>query len=893
MIQPDAQIIGKRYALLESLGAGNMGTVNRAIDRLTGHMVAVKQIKAPGEQVGFDSQESEDAAQLTLAQEFKMMASLRHPHIISVLDYGFHLPPGGQSRLPYITMELLENADSFLETAERVPFVQQIDLLLQMLQALVYLHRRAVLHRDLKPKNVLVVNGQVKVLDFGLSVATDKAREGEVAGTPSYMAPELWTGRPASRQSDLYAVGMMAFRLFAGQHPFDTSNMQKLFRQTQTLTPDVSLMHTTDAVRLVVARLLAKDPADRYDDAADVIAALRTATGRPLPVETAATRESFLQAATFVGREQEEALLAQVLGEAINGMGSAWLLAGESGVGKSRLMDETRTRALVQGALVLRGQAIGEASPPYFLWHSAIRWLTLLADVDDRQASILKSLVPDIDKLLGVNVPDAPEVAPQAAQTRLLRVIEALFVKALTGTSTRQPIVLMLEDLHWADGESLTLLARIVQIARDLPLLIVGTFRDDESPDLPLLLPGMKSIKLERLNAEQTSRLAEAMLGAAGRSAELLKLLQRETEGNTFFLVEAVRALAEESGQLDRVGAAPLPVSVLTGGMEGILQRRLNRVPVEARNFLRIAAVSGRYPDLGVVSEVLKADGQAALMENWMTDCADAAVLEVHEGDWRFTHNKMRDGVLKDIPPAESAHLHQRAAESMESVYQYSAKPTAETLAYLWRMAGDATKEEHYAALAGEQSVRDGAYRVAQTFLERALELQQRTEAKPHRQATIRQQLGDAYLETRQIDQARTMFTQSLKLFREVDYRWGESSSTIRLGMVAMEQQEYEAAAAFLIEGLKIAQQSRAKTMTLAALTSMGDLLSRTEQRSTAVEYLTLVINHLSTDAQTAYTAERLRNGLKMDMPHSEYTAAEARGGQMQLNDVIRRILEG
>ncbi|MGQ9907256.1 MAG: serine/threonine-protein kinase [Candidatus Flexifilum sp.] len=891
-----ARLIGRRYLLQEQLGAGNMGTVHRAVDRLTGQMVALKQIKQPTEQLSFGSHSSDADLEMALAQEFKIMASLRHPNIISVLDYGFHVDTALSRRTPYITMELLDGAESFLDFAERLPFDQQIDLLLQMLHALVYLHRRAVLHRDLKPKNVLVVDNTVKVLDFGLSILSEAAKEGEAAGTPSYMAPELWMGRPATRQSDLYAVGMIAFRLFAGQHPFDTSSLQTLFRQVQTLDPDLNLLRTPDPVKGVIGRLLAKDPAARYQDAAEVIDALRQACGRDLPLETPALRESFLQAATFVGRERELALLSQVLHEALAGRGSAWLIAGESGVGKSRLMDELRTRALVQGALVLRGQAANVATSPYALWANAVRWLVLLADIDDRLAAILKFLVPDIDKLRGMAVPDAREAAPQAAQARILRAIETLVHHVAAGGSTAtdavaQPIVLMLEDLHWADSESLTLLARIAHIAPELPLLVIGTYRDDESPDLPVMLSGMRLIKLDRLTPQQTALLTEAMLGPAGRSPELLELLQKETEGNTFFLVESVRALAEESGQLDRVGSAPLPMRVLTGGIQGIIQRRLNRVPEEARAFLKLAAVSGRYPDLDVIAEVLRQQGEPDRVATWLADCADAAVLEVHDGEWRFCHNKLRDAVLLEIPLEQSRTLHRQVAEAVEAVYQYSPKSTAEILAYLWQMAGDPAREEHYAALAGEQAVREGAYRAAQRFLERALELQREVSVKPHKQATIRQQLGDAYFETSQIERARAMYSESLDLFRAGESRWGEGSVIVRLGMVATEQGDFDQAARCFIDALRIASEARAKTVALSALAATATLLARTGEPVTAVQYLALVLQHPSSDAQTVYAAERQLNLLRADLSPEAFAAAVDQGRAMQLNSVIQRIL--
>src|SRR4051812_3770864 len=169
MAQRSTDLIGKRYQLLDKLGAGGMGVVYRATDRLTGQTVALKQVipsnidpkTAPTIYLG-----EESSFQLALAQEFRTLASLRHPNIISVLDYGFD-----HNRQPYFTMDLLENAVPIVEAAATLPLLQKIDLMIQMLQALTYLHRRAILHLDLKPANVMVTGGQVKVLDFGLSTS--------------------------------------------------------------------------------------------------------------------------------------------------------------------------------------------------------------------------------------------------------------------------------------------------------------------------------------------------------------------------------------------------------------------------------------------------------------------------------------------------------------------------------------------------------------------------------------------------------------------------------------------------------------------------------------------------------------------------------------------------
>ncbi len=245
-----------RYSLQQKLGEGGMGVVYQALDRLTGQKVALKRVTVPDKQLQFATQQQASLGEsgnfrLALAQEFKVLASLRHPHIISVLDYGFDI-----ERQPYLTMELLEDAPTLIEAGRDQSQAQQIELLVQMLQALAYLHRRGIIHRDLKPDNVLVVEGQVKVLDFGLAVAHAHVAEDDVVGTLAYMAPEVLDGEPASEASDLYAVGVMAYELFAGQHPFDTSSLASLMMDIQTSTPDVDSLSLASEMKTIVKNLL-------------------------------------------------------------------------------------------------------------------------------------------------------------------------------------------------------------------------------------------------------------------------------------------------------------------------------------------------------------------------------------------------------------------------------------------------------------------------------------------------------------------------------------------------------------------------------------------------------------------------------------------------------------
>src|SRR5262249_715909 len=151
-----------------------------------------------------------------------------------------------------------------------------------------------------------------------------------------------------------------------------------------------------------------------------------------------------------------------------------------------------------------------------------------------------------------------------------------------------------------------------------------------------------------------------------GRQPELVTLLQHETEGNVFFLVEIVRALAEQAGQLDRVGEMSLPGHVSTRGMAQIIERRLSRVPADSREMLEIAAVIGREFELKLMK---KLEPQNFDRERWLAICLNLAVLDIQDGVWQFTHDKLRDGLLAGIPDEKRRVLHQLVGAALEDVY--------------------------------------------------------------------------------------------------------------------------------------------------------------------------------------------------------------------------------
>ncbi len=705
-IRPN-QTLNGRYALLDLIGEGGMGVVYRAKDRLTQKEVALKKVRFDQDWGLSDSAtQSSDPEQLrlALAKEFQTLAGLRHPNIISVLDYGFDT-----DRQPFFTMAHIKKSQTFLEAGDGLNFEEKIELTTQLLQGLAYLHRRGILHRDIKPENVLVSAGDVLLLDFGLS---QKVQEnGQMGGSPIYMAPELIEGDDASVQSDLYAVGVLFFELITGHHPFgqfDSGFYERLFHTLPKMDG------ANEKVHEVLFSLLAKDKEDRPKSAGAALDLLNSHLNKPYQSETTEIRESYLQSAKFVGRKSELKTLLDALMSAKNQTGSAWLLGGECGVGKSRMINELRTEALVQGFIVLEGLEAQEGSgAPFQLWREPIRHALVAApEVDQLTASVLLALIPDISNLLQRPVSPAPELSNQANQLRLFATIATLF------KSVGRPVLLTLEDLHWSK-ESLLPIPYLANLAKKQPWLILGSYRHDERPNLSESLPDLQHMKLNRLTKDMMAELSSAMLGEVGKRPEIIELLQSETEGNIFFAVEIARALAEDAGRLANIDQMELPKTLLPRGIQDIVDRRLAKLPESAKQLLLIAAIAGLELDLSLIDELA---GDFDLHNWWLPLCAETAVLEVRQNMWHFAHSKIRDGLLAQLSLKEKIELHKLVAESLEKLHPNEAQFAAK-LAYHWQQAQSVENEIHYTVLAGDYYVEQFANPEALVFYTRALQI--------------------------------------------------------------------------------------------------------------------------------------------------------------------------
>ena len=820
-------LVTNRYNLIKELGSGSMGKVYHVTDRLSGQDVALKRVllhNAPDASTLSDDSSREQNLRLTLANEFQMLASLHHPNVISVLDYGFY-----DGKEPYFTMSLLEKPQTVTDAAKGASLETKGHFLAQILHALNYIHRRGLVHRDLKPTNILCEDDHIYVLDFGLATHQTTEHSGETVGTLAYMAPEVLMGSPAFESSDLYAVGIIAYELLAGEYPFNLEDTMQLIYDISEQEIDVSRLDVNDKLSEFVRKLVGKSPEDRYPSAQKALEALNEAIDLPDKIETDAIRNSFLQAATFVGRVEERKTLTLALNQLMKEKtGSAWMIGGESGVGKSRLVDEIRTQGLVTGATVLVGQAISEGGLAYQLWRTVLRRLALMVTLSDDESRILKLAVPDIASLVNYDIADPPELGNDLL-TRLSQVVEQIILRS----ANQQPILLIMEDLQWA-SESLVILQSVLQRVTDTPIMVVGTYRNDERPDLPDDLPNMQVLELERLNDKEIAQLTTSIIGEAGEQPQVVEMLQRETEGNVFFLIEVVRVLAEDAGSLSEVGQLTLPPQVFAGGVQEVITRRLMRIPNWAHSLMYHIAVAGRQLDTTLIEYILS-ENPAILQDNdvahikhnydeWLTVCNYATILEVQDEQWRFVHDKLREGVIQRIPVDQLQDIYRTVAESIETVYADQLDDYAFVLSGHWAKAGNTIKEGHYAFIAGQKAHGIGEHIQAKQLFERAVELQIYKHAPDSRQslADVTFWMGRSYYSTGSLDEAKKWQHQALKLYQELKDTYGIAEATAALGEIDLRQGENEVAKPRVEESLRLYQAVGATKKVSYAYMSLG-----------------------------------------------------------------------
>ncbi len=780
-----ASFAGGRYQVKSFLGEGGRKRVYLAHDSKLDSEVAIAVIKTEGL----------DADSLTrIRREAQAMGRLRdHPHIVTVHDIG---DEDGQ---PYIISQYMAGGDleGLLQQAEnhRLPIDHAVRIANEIRQALEHAHGRGIIHRDLKPGNIwLTEEGTAKLGDFGLAMAVDRSRvtvAGMMLGTVAYMPPEQALGREADARSDLYSLGCVFYEMVAGRPPFLGDDTVAIISQHINTAPVAPSWHNPEvprALESLIMRLLAKDPDERPESAAAVQQALKAveeaaSTVAERTVQEEANPLDRLAGGVFVGREKEMDELRAGLEDALSGKGRLLMLVGEPGIGKTRTSEELATYAGLRSAQVLWGRCYeGEGAPAYWPWVQVIRSYVherdpqeLMSEMGPGAADIAQVVSEVRERLPGLPAP--PALEPEQARFRLFDSITTF----LKNASSRQPVVLVLDDLHWADKPSLLLLQFLARELRGARLMVLATYRDVELRRGHPLADALgelarqqlsQRILLRGLTERDVARFIELTAGRTPPEA-LVAAVYRETEGNPFFVNEIVRLLVAD-GRLERPEEVKSWSVTIPQGVREVVGRRLNHLSKECNGVLTVASVIGREFGLDALERVSDLSGDR-LLEMLEEAVAARVVAEVPRavGRYSFTHALIRETLYEELTTTRRVRLHRQIGEVLEVLHGDNLEPYLAELAYHFSegaQGGDVDKAIDYATRAGERATALLAYEDAAGHYQTALQALEARD-KPHetQRCELLLALGEAENRAGDRDDAREAFQEAADLARRLD----------------------------------------------------------------------------------------------------------------------------
>jgi eukaryotic-like serine/threonine-protein kinase len=633
-------------------------------------------------------------------------------------------------------------------------------------EPLAHVHAQGIVHRDLKPSNVIIRDDHTPVLmDFGLAsrVSGSFGRgaldvSNRFLGSVPYVSPEQVRGEFVDARADLYSLGCMLYETLTGRPPFlgmipkDVldSHLHEAPRPPSTFADGIS----PDLDRLVL-RLLAKKARDRIGHADDLAAELFEvggfAVGVRSPSAPVSAVPSYLYRPELAGRAKQLDEMKSWCDDAAEGKGSLILVAGESGIGKTFLAAEIGRQAALDDFNVITGECVPvgtDTGPRDILGGQLHPFRRLLQSIVDRcreggidvterllghRGKVLAPYEPAFAGLPGQARYQNPQpLPPEAARRRILSALQ----ETLERMADDAPLLVILDDLQWADELSLSFLESLPErFFDDKRLLLLGLFRPEETgAPLEGLLrrKDFRTLKLDPLDHGALESMVSDMLGMRRSPAALARFLWRQSEGNPFFASEYLRVVASEGLVQRRGGTWVLTHGAATdegaydrlqlpGSLRELVGRRLGGLALAERTLIEAAAVLGREFDDELLEMVSQSD--ESVVVGVLRDLTTRDVLEaLPAGRHRFVHETLRAVAYADTPQDRRKGLHRVAGLALESRLATNVDQHFAELAHHFREAGEKPKTLEYLERAAYQALSRFANVEAEHFFTELIE---------------------------------------------------------------------------------------------------------------------------------------------------------------------------
>jgi tetratricopeptide (TPR) repeat protein len=747
------------YHVISQLGSGGMGEVYRARDPRLSREVALKVIRRLLS-VGADAQ---DETLDRLLREAILASALNHPNIVTIYETGVF------DADRYIAMELIEGSTLRQIAQQGLPVARALGLARQVSEALAVAHAAQIVHRDIKPDNVMVrPDGYVKLLDFGLAKvqpemlglqpAAQTTEAGVLLGTLAYMAPEQARGDLITQEADVFALGVMLYELVTGRHPFLQSSQLATLHALMWESPEPPSFVNHELPRAIdqlIVEMLQKDPRLR-PGASEVMYRLNLAHDSTVAVALSAitvTQAQRSPARDIVGRDQELDALQQEFERSHRGQGRLVVVSAEAGMGKTTLV-ETFLKQLEQRQEPVR---IGRGRCSERLAGTEA-YLPILEALDSLQKNeqlgsisrLIRAVAPTWYVQImppSENDSSAARLAAETAsgsQERLKRELAALFEEI----GRMQPVVLCLDDMHWADASTTDLLAYLARRIDSTRLLIITTCRPSElaqsrHPFLPvkldLIARGMcRDLRPGSLDLMSIAKYIAIQFPEHGFPSDFARLVHERSEGNPLFMADLLRDLRRRQQVQQRDGRWVLAETLSTVERElpesirSAVLRKVEALDDADRRLLGAASVQGIDFDSGMIAAALQLPEEEVedRLDRLEREHALVRFADEHEARdrsltlrYRFAHQLYHAAFYDGLRGTRRAALSRAIGERLVQRLGDDVSESAASLAVLFETARDSIRAAHFWNKAAQAASRLHAHDETARLARRGLDL--------------------------------------------------------------------------------------------------------------------------------------------------------------------------